>query len=158
MSVDGDCDRAVYFYHQTAPTPSFHLLDGDKIAALAATLIGDQLRELGDSRQAEGGPAEVEGFGVVSVGVVQTAYANGSSTEYITQTLKLPVVRTPTGVKHLHHAALAFDVGIYFEANGHGTVLFGERFLDWLKEAQLVEGEWLGPGWCTASFTCASCV
>ena len=30
----------------------------------------------------------------------------------------------PTGVKHLHHAAEKFDVGVYFEANGHGTVLF----------------------------------
>lgn len=30
----------------------------------------------------------------------------------------------PTGVKHLHHAAESFDVGVYFEANGHGTVLF----------------------------------
>jgi phosphoacetylglucosamine mutase len=29
-----------------------------------------------------------------------------------------------TGVKHLHHAAEHFDVGVYFEANGHGTVLF----------------------------------
>ena len=26
------------------------------------------------------------------------------------------------GVKHLHHRALTFDVGVYFEANGHGTV------------------------------------
>jgi phosphoacetylglucosamine mutase len=30
----------------------------------------------------------------------------------------------PTGVKHLHHAAEHYDVGVYFEANGHGTVLF----------------------------------
>jgi phosphoacetylglucosamine mutase len=30
----------------------------------------------------------------------------------------------PTGVKHLHHAAEHFDIGVYFEANGHGTVLF----------------------------------
>lgn len=29
-----------------------------------------------------------------------------------------------TGVKHLHHAAEHYDVGVYFEANGHGTVLF----------------------------------
>ena len=28
-----------------------------------------------------------------------------------------------TGVKHLHHAAKHFDIGVYFEANGHGTVL-----------------------------------
>ena len=39
------------------------------------------------------------------------------------------MVCTKTGVKHLHVAAEAFDVGIYFEANGHGTVLFSERFL-----------------------------
>lgn len=30
----------------------------------------------------------------------------------------------PTGVKHLHHKALEYDIGIYFEANGHGTVIF----------------------------------
>ena len=30
----------------------------------------------------------------------------------------------PTGVKHLHHAAEHYDIGVYFEANGHGTVLF----------------------------------
>ena len=29
---------------------------------------------------------------------------------------------TPTGVKHLHHKAQEFDLGVYFEANGHGTV------------------------------------
>ena len=27
-----------------------------------------------------------------------------------------------TGVKHLHHLALNYDIGVYFEANGHGTV------------------------------------
>src|SRR5262249_43776086 len=58
------------------------------------------------------------------IGVVQTAYANGASTSYIEQHLQLPVVCTPTGVKHLHHAACSFDIGVYFEANGHGTVLF----------------------------------
>jgi phosphomannomutase len=29
---------------------------------------------------------------------------------------------TKTGVKHLHHKAQEFDIGVYFEANGHGTV------------------------------------
>lgn len=32
----------------------------------------------------------------------------------------------PTGVKHLHHKAEEYDIGVYFEANGHGTVLFSE--------------------------------
>lgn len=36
----------------------------------------------------------------------------------------------PTGVKHLHHAAEHYDVGVYFEANGHGTVLFSQSTQD----------------------------
>jgi len=56
---------------------------------------------------------------------VQTAYANGGSTAYLREGLGLPVALTPTGVKHLHRAAQAFDVGVYWEANGHGTVLLG---------------------------------
>lgn len=32
-------------------------------------------------------------------------------------------------MKHLHHQAEAFDIGVYFEANGHGTVIFSERAL-----------------------------
>ena len=35
---------------------------------------------------------------------------------------KVPVACTKTGVKHLHHKAQDFDIGVYFEANGHGTV------------------------------------
>ena len=45
------------------------------------------------------------------------------------KTLRLPVVCTPTGVKWLHHAATKFDVGVYFEANGHGTVVFSQQAL-----------------------------
>lgn len=39
-----------------------------------------------------------------------------------------------SGVKHLHEAAHAFDVGIYFEANGHGTVLFKPSLLRRLEQ------------------------
>uniref|UniRef100_A0A8C0BD30 Phosphoacetylglucosamine mutase n=1 Tax=Buteo japonicus TaxID=224669 RepID=A0A8C0BD30_9AVES len=39
---------------------------------------------------------------------------------------KVPVHCVKTGVKHLHHKAQEFDVGVYFEANGHGTVLFSK--------------------------------
>lgn len=31
-----------------------------------------------------------------------------------------------TGVKHLHHKAKEFEIGVYFEANGHGTIVFGQ--------------------------------
>lgn len=32
-------------------------------------------------------------------------------------------------MKWLHHAATKFDVGVYFEANGHGTVVFSQQAL-----------------------------
>lgn len=99
----------------------FNLLDGDRIATLAASFIGDLSRHAGLGEQ-------------LKVGVVQTAYANGASTKYITSGLNLPVVCTPTGVKHLHHAALRFDVGVYFEANGHGTIVFSPAALKTIEK------------------------
>lgn len=42
----------------------------------------------------------------------------------------------PTGVKHLHHAAEHYDIGVYFEANGHGTVLFSQPTQDALVAHQ----------------------
>lgn len=41
----------------------------------------------------------------------------------------------PTGVKYLHHEALHFDIGVYFEANGHGTVVFSEKAESAVKRA-----------------------
>ena len=92
---------------------TFHLLDGDRIATLAALFIGELARSAGLSEK-------------LQVGVVQTAYANGAATDYVAANLRLPVVCTNTGVKFLHHAATKFDVGVYFEANGHGTVVFSD--------------------------------
>lgn len=42
-----------------------------------------------------------------------------------------------TGVKYLHSRALQYDVGIYFEANGHGTTVFGKTFKEKIAEASL---------------------
>ncbi|KAI8480103.1 Phosphoglucomutase-3 [Branchiostoma belcheri] len=71
----------------------------------------------------------------LNIGVVQTAYANGSSTRYLEDVMKVPVSCAKTGVKHLHHKALEFDVGVYFEANGHGTVLFSDQAEQKIKAA-----------------------
>lgn len=118
-SLDGDADRLVYYYIDSSNT--FRLLDGDRISTLAASFIADLVKSA--NLQDE-----------LDIGVVQTAYANGSSTEYIEKVLKLPVVCTPTGVKHLHHAAMRFDIGVYFEANGHGTITFSNNALQRLQE------------------------
>ncbi|NXY45458.1 AGM1 mutase, partial [Ceuthmochares aereus] len=108
-SFDGDADRIVYYYKDA--TGCFHLIDGDKIATLISIFLKELLAKMGETLQ---------------MAVVQTAYANGSSTRYLEETLKVPVHCVKTGVKHLHHKAQEFDVGVYFEANGHGTVLFSK--------------------------------
>ena len=70
----------------------------------------------------------------LQVGIVQTAYANGASTSFIREQLQLKTVVTPTGVKHLHAAAEHFEIGIYFEANGHGTILFRSQLIERLHK------------------------
>jgi phosphoacetylglucosamine mutase len=112
FSFDGDADRVVAF-HIDAATRVATLLDGDRIAILLTTLISDMMRGL---------PAEV--LQSLDIGIVQTAYANGASTAFVEETLKLRTYCAATGVKHLHPVAEARDIGVYFEANGHGTVLF----------------------------------
>ncbi|XP_005089071.1 phosphoacetylglucosamine mutase [Aplysia californica] len=125
-SFDGDADRIVYFYKTSGG--KFCLLDGDKIATLFAGYLSDLLKSSGLK---------------LNLGLVQTAYANGSSTSYITDVMKVPVACVPTGVKHLHHKAEDFDIGVYFEANGHGTVLFSndaqKAILDQSKKTGLDE-------------------
>ncbi|XP_029985122.1 phosphoacetylglucosamine mutase [Sphaeramia orbicularis] len=119
-SFDGDADRIVYYY--TDSEGQFHLLDGDKIATLMSTFLKELLEQAGLN---------------LKVAVVQTAYANGSSTHYLENTMKVIVRCAKTGVKHLHHAAQEFDVAVYFESNGHGTVLFSEAAEE--KICQLAE-------------------
>lgn len=118
-SIDGDADRLIYYY--CARNGSLAPLDGDKIAALIAMFISKKLEQAQLST-------------IVRVGVVQTAYANGNSTRYIEQTLGCQVAIVPTGVKYLHAKAKDFEIGIYFEANGHGTVLFQSHILDILSQ------------------------
>lgn len=70
VSIDGDADRIVYFYLDE--NSRFHLLDGDRIATLVAGYIKELLQECHLSFQ---------------LGLVQTPYANGGSTNYISNIL-----------------------------------------------------------------------
>jgi phosphoacetylglucosamine mutase len=117
VSFDGDADRIVYFF--VDDNMKFNLLDGDRIATLIANYLIDSLSKFNLG---------------LKLGIVQTAYANGASTNYIENVLKVPVACVPTGVKHLHHRAKDFDIGVYFEANGHGTILFSENAKNAFRE------------------------
>jgi phosphoacetylglucosamine mutase len=72
-SLDGDADRLMYYYVDTDGL--VRLLDGDKIASLCAMFVMDLVKAAG-----------VE----IKVGVVQTAYANGNSTSYLSKVLVPP--------------------------------------------------------------------
>lgn len=127
VSLDGDADRLVYFVVQPN-RDKIELVDGDKIMALFALFVKEQLNILTASE----GQKENSSY-QARLGVVQTAYANGASTDYLKK-LGLEVSFTPTGVKHLHEKAAEYDIGLYFEANGHGTILFSENILHWLED------------------------
>jgi len=124
-SIDGDADRVVYYFTDDAST--FRLLDGDRIALLLAHYLALLLKR-----------ANVQDL---RLGIVQTAYANGSSTACAVELLGADnVLCAKTGVKHCHHVAMALDIGCYFEANGHGTVLFSERCVQRLGDVAQSEG------------------
>ncbi|KTW26176.1 hypothetical protein T552_03067 [Pneumocystis carinii B80] len=110
LSFDGDADRIIYYYIDS--DNNFKLLDGDKIASLIAIFMLEFIKK-----------ASID----VNIGIIQTAYSNRSSTNFISKILKIPVNCVLAGVKHLHHAAMQYDCGIYFEANGHGTIIFSKK-------------------------------
>lgn len=74
-SLDGDADRLIYYYLDERG--QFHMLDGDKIATLVAAFIVDLVKAAGLEEE-------------IRVGIVQTAYANGGSTKYLSE-VSLPV-------------------------------------------------------------------
>lgn len=87
-SLDGDADRVVFYYlsggaedatRGSKTEGKFRLLDGDKIATLAAGFIGDLVRQAGLAEK-------------LKIGVVQTAYANGSSTAYLKKAVSIASV------------------------------------------------------------------
>ncbi len=113
-SFDGDADRILFYFLKNG---KFCLCDGDKIALLAVTVFEQLVKE-----------AKLD----LKVGLVQTAYANGASTAFA-RDHGVEVQFTKTGVKHLHHVAKEYDLGVYFEANGHGTVLLSDKALQAFK-------------------------
>jgi phosphoacetylglucosamine mutase len=75
-SIDGDADRLVYFFLDK--DRRFHMLDGDRFSVLFAFFLAKKLQEAKLIEQ-------------VKMGVIQTAYANGSSTDYIVKTMVILV-------------------------------------------------------------------
>lgn len=114
-SLDGDADRLV-FYH-----PAVGVLDGDRFTVLTASFVAEI--------------SAAAGVGDVSIGVAHTAYSNGAAADALRAMPGVVVLPALTGVKYQEAVVRApgLDVGIYWEPNGHGTVLFTDAFLDRLR-------------------------
>jgi phosphoacetylglucosamine mutase len=113
VSLDGDADRVVFYY---TSENNFYLLNGDKISALIAYYISQKVSNLNN------------------IAVIHTGYSNDAFIKFI-HSMGIKTVCTSTGVKNLHHEALKYDISIYFESNGHGTVLFNKKYPE-LSELQ----------------------
>lgn len=123
--IDGDADRVVAFDNFDG---KWTLLNGDRILLLYAIFVSKIF-----------GPELVQ---KMDIGIVQTAYANSTSTAFAQEQLKLKTYLGPTGVKNIHPIAEKRDIGLYFEANGHGTILFNKKRVEELcgpEKASLVE-------------------
>jgi len=105
-----------------------NFIDGDRLSVLYANTVGKFLPVLNQMRKNR--DPELEEF---KLGVVHTAYANSAAIRYIKDTLGIQVSCCPTGVKFSHPEALKFDIGIYFESNGHGTIVFKDKVMDELN-------------------------
>ncbi|EHB00168.1 Phosphoacetylglucosamine mutase [Heterocephalus glaber] len=71
LKVDCANDRIVYYYQDE--DGQFHLIDGDKMVVLLSSFLKDLLLEIRES---------------LNIGVIQAAYANGSSKRYLQEVMK----------------------------------------------------------------------
>lgn len=142
---------------------ALRLFDGDKIAALLAGFVRELLEAagLGALRllavqtayangastgciRAAGAEARRPRRHVVARAPVFRHWCSRRAERHVfRRTCPPPRVPPPpqvalakTGVKFLHEVAERADVGCYFEANGHGTLLFSPAALGAIREAR----------------------
>lgn len=119
---DGDADRLIFI---NFIKDNVDIVDGDKIGVFMMTFIKKYVGLLDTDDP-------------INIGFIQTAYANGASTDYVKDVLGVQTQYVATGVKYLHHEAKKYDIGFYFESNGHGTVLFKPSFIGRLRKIKRV--------------------
>ena len=127
-SVDGDADRFIFYYFDG----SLKILDGDYIALLYLLAVNKYIDK------------------EFTIGYIHTPYTNNAIIDYIKNiNSKINIICTATGVKNLHHEALKYDVSVYFESNGHGTILINnDKLLEnsFFKHVTMLNNEVVGDG------------
>ncbi len=122
-SIDGDNDRNIGCYFDG--NGNLNLIDGNKIAAYIIRCVKKNIEEL-DLK--------------LDIGYIMTVLANKSAEKYVEKELKLPVERTKVGDKYTRAGAERFDIGVYYEASGHGAVHFSDKAKGLIKNATTTTG------------------
>tara|TARA_B100000524_G_C23638847_1_gene365913 strand:- start:660 stop:1667 length:1008 start_codon:yes stop_codon:yes gene_type:complete len=129
-SLDGDADRFIFYFNDNG----LKILDGDYIGALylLSILKHNELMNLD-----------------CSIGYIHSPYTNSGLINWIKNLNKnVNIECTAPGVKNLHKEAIKYDIGIYFESNGHGTMLINTNLLKYhfLKIFNLINNQVIGDG------------
>jgi phosphoacetylglucosamine mutase len=104
-SLDGDADRLVFIQNKK-------IINGSKIACILAKYIVTHYYKYIPKH--------------LKLGFIHTAYTNGACINYAKE-IGFTACCSDTGIKHLYNAATNFDIGIYFEHNGHGSIYFSKE-------------------------------
>lgn len=112
-SFDGDVDRLILYNDES-------ILDGDAQSVFIAELIQNEMKK----RSMKG-----------EIGVVLSHYSNMGAMNYL-KSRGFQVVLAQTGVKNFVREARKYDVGVYFEPNGHGSVTFSKKFDETVTSAE----------------------
>lgn len=132
--LDGDADRSVFYKRISSDSESIKVGDGSRICVLFARVLAHFRTEL-LSHQDQFDANVIDQISKSSVGVVYTAYSNSAYVDYVRDVLKLGATIARTGVKFVHAKAKEYDIGIYFEANGHGTIIYKHSVVELLEKA-----------------------
>lgn len=110
----------VFFLNVSSVTDSkVKIIDGDHLTCLFSLALKFLISKLSETLQ--------EKFmQEIKIGIVCTAYSNGAFMNYVRDILHFEIAMAKTGVKYLHRKAHEYDLSIYFESNGHGTLTFKE--------------------------------
>ena len=112
-SFDGDADRLVYY----TSSQELEVLGGERLTVLYAAALNQLMKTENVN---------------ATITVVTTGYSNSASINYL-KDQGISCVIVPTGVKYLHEEAHKHDISIYFESNGHGTVLHKPSVIEEFK-------------------------
>jgi phosphoacetylglucosamine mutase len=132
--LDGDADRSVFYLRKSPDSNEFLIGDGNRICVLFARVLAHFRTKLQENRD-QFDTSVVDEICNSKVGVVYTAYSNSAYVQYAQDVLKLGAEIAKTGVKFVHAKAKLNDIGIYFESNGHGTIIYKHKMLELLKKA-----------------------